>query len=805
MDLVTALARRLARHQASIEVREWPREADLFRPIQPAPSLLPSTTRTIKFDRGSKEKAIRDGFERCVWLFAGVRIIARALASVPLLVEVNRGDGWEPPEPGDKGALALRNLVRRPNKRMTGRQMLERISILGNLSGEAILHKVMLPSVRFPDAVLPRVSEIRVLTPVGWEAKPDPGQEVSVYKYHYGGFRKDFPAEEIIHFKAYNPGNPYTGLGAGQVASRAIASDDEAAVWQLAAFANRAVGDGVFVSPKPLSPEEYDFVLETVHDQHMGSAHAREPWVLGGGWEWKEMSRTPVEMDYINTREHILLEIAASISLNPAFLRPDAKYSNLEQARKSLWQDNVVPSLDDLADTFALELVPHFGDPERLRITYDVSDVEALREDLKQKAETFAALLRAGVPYDHAVALLDLGLPLLGGEIGETPHGTALALMVARERGGNPDLESRLAARARGGARQRALLAVSGGNREGARYRRRAPRQRRFRASDEERAAAKEVSAPLFRLSETIARGVARRYRTATEEAVDWVSDPEAKRLERIREQLSDGDAQIFPALLGVHRWADRWLEARRDEEDQDSPTLRDEMKRWTVEAGEIGAEVLGEEVGRDIALDAPRLELYAERLLEERRDLVVGSTERGVQDAVVFLRAQDEGGLLAVARDEGQGAVDALIGLLLVAAGVNAPAAGVVLGFLRDQVAAGKGIELAIRKATRLARGHRRGREDVIGRDVGVEAAWGGQRETWAHAVDSRQIRGGRKIWVDSDDAGVCPTCLDLDGQVVRVEENYFSEVLGREVKKPGDPHPGSCRCGEAIFEAFL
>ena len=83
---------------------------------------------------------------------------------------------------------------------------------------------------------------------------------------------------------------------------------------------NRATPDGVFTHESILTPEQFEEARRQIRENFLAKTKKREPWVLGAGAKWNQMSMTPVEMDFIASRLANLRGIAAAFGLDPWWL-----------------------------------------------------------------------------------------------------------------------------------------------------------------------------------------------------------------------------------------------------------------------------------------------------------------------------------------------------------------------------------------------------------------------------------------------------------------------------------------------------
>ena len=85
-----------------------------------------------------------------------------------------------------------------------------------------------------------------------------------------------------------------------------------------------------------LSDEQFERLKSELEGQHSGPAHAGRPMVLEGGLDWKAMSLSPTDMDFIAARREAAREIALAFGVQPMLLGipGDNTYANYKEAIK---------------------------------------------------------------------------------------------------------------------------------------------------------------------------------------------------------------------------------------------------------------------------------------------------------------------------------------------------------------------------------------------------------------------------------------------------------------------------------------
>ena len=76
-----------------------------------------------------------------------------------------------------------------------------------------------------------------------------------------------------------------------------------------------------------------------------GARNAGRPLLLEGGLDWKAMSLSPRDMDFIELKHAAAREIALAMGVPPMLLGipGDNTYANYQEANRSFWRQTVLP------------------------------------------------------------------------------------------------------------------------------------------------------------------------------------------------------------------------------------------------------------------------------------------------------------------------------------------------------------------------------------------------------------------------------------------------------------------------------
>lgn len=380
----------------------------------PGVRFTPQIAGTPNFREWNINTAINDGFKASSWVYSAVNKLSRTAASVEwrayhLNEDGTQGDRW-PDHPFEL-------LMGDPNPYMNAQDFRERMYQHLWLAGNGLSKIVQVNNVPvglvpiMPNAIKPVPSKSSFIA--GYDLFEDSASTKSGHLEN----------NEILHLMFVDPSNFYWGISPLQAVARTVDTDNEAVNWNKVSLQNRAVTDGVFSVGVPITKEEWEEIRSEVREQAQGSDNAHNPWVLGYGTTWNQLSLTPVEMDFLESRKNNRTEILAVYGVPPpmAGIYDEMQYNNVTTARLIWWLDTIIPFLDDVKIALKYSLGKRFGDD--FVINYDLSNVEALKALQIEKISAAKDLWLMGVPLEMINTTLGLGLPngIPGANVGYLP------------------------------------------------------------------------------------------------------------------------------------------------------------------------------------------------------------------------------------------------------------------------------------------------------------------------------------------------------------------------------------------------
>ena len=338
------------------------------------------------------------GYERNLWVYRCSTARQNAASEPPLVVEVHSNkEGWE----ADHGHR-LNALLSKPCPGVSRSDLVK--MIVGQLDIQGVFYGKVVrggPGGTQPLELWPL--EIGSVSPRVINGELE--------KYEYtprGKSKRDLAIEDVVSIRLPHPDSPYHGMPPMLAAGRSVDMDNEAGDWQKTSMQNRGVPDGVFELTGEVGPQDWQEARRAVRENYTGRAHAREPYVMANA-KFHQMSLTPVEMDFINSRKMTREEICAAygVPMPIAGILEDATLANLEASRKSFWRETMVPLIRDIEVQLTRQLLL---DESGVRIRFDLSGISALQEAFEEKVDQARKLWEMGVPLSEVNKRFELGL-----------------------------------------------------------------------------------------------------------------------------------------------------------------------------------------------------------------------------------------------------------------------------------------------------------------------------------------------------------------------------------------------------------
>ena len=295
----------------------------------------------------------REGFMQNAIVYRSVRMIAEAAASIPLLLYEGTNEIEDHP---------LLTLIRRPSLDHTGTDFLEAWYGFLLVSGNAYVEAVALDG---------DLRELHILRPDRMKVIPGVDGWPEGYEYTVCGRSVRFlddvveGVRPILHIKLFHPVNDHYGMSPIEAAATAIDIHNTASGWNKALLDNSARPSGALVyaaTNGQMTEEQFTRLKGELETNFQGARAAGRPLLLEGGLDWKPLSLTPKDMDFIEAKNVAAREIALAIGVPPMLLGipGDNTYSNYQEAQRAFWRQTVLPLVNRTARALSSWLAPAF-------------------------------------------------------------------------------------------------------------------------------------------------------------------------------------------------------------------------------------------------------------------------------------------------------------------------------------------------------------------------------------------------------------------------------------------------------------
>jgi HK97 family phage portal protein len=327
-----------------------------------------------------------EGYQKNVVVYRCIQIIAKACAGIEWELYQKRTGGK---------AIEVENhpildLISRPNPIQAQAAFFEAMVAYYCLTGNSYVEAQRLGNA-------PPL-ELWTVMPDKMQIVPDGKGYPSKYVFKAGSNMKAWDVDpitlkgNILHMKTFHPTDIWFGMSPLSAGMMSLDQNNQASKWNLATLQNSAVPSGILqvkssdVNPEGTLSEEQFGRLTSELDSRSGASSAGRPWVLEGNLEWKQISLSPKDMEFINNKQVTAIDICQAFGVPPEMIGLGQKtFNNYKEARKSFYQETVLPIMDVIQSEFNSWLIPMFDKNKTLVLKYDKDDIEALQIDRKEK------------------------------------------------------------------------------------------------------------------------------------------------------------------------------------------------------------------------------------------------------------------------------------------------------------------------------------------------------------------------------------------------------------------------------------
>lgn len=339
----------------------------------------------------SFERAYLDGYSSNEIVYGCLEVIADTATEPSVIAE--RG-----PE-GNAETLEMHpasELINNPNPFDSEEDLIGLLQVDLGLAGNHYQHKVR--SRRGVPVELWRLRPDRV------RVVPDRDNFIRGYVYRIDDGEFFIEPQDLIHFKARDPFNPFYGMPALMPAAGRVDIDAFMRQFVRAFFENAAVPFGLLTMNKMMTRSERRLVREQLSQDFGGPGGWHNTMVVEGDGSAKYQAMgLPIgssgvalpELDEIDeTRIAGVFRVPQSL-VGTRLGNKSAAYANRKSDREHFWQDRQAPEFRRMGGTYTRGLKADWPDIDRIR--FDLGGVLALQEDKNELHARVRADLGAGI------------------------------------------------------------------------------------------------------------------------------------------------------------------------------------------------------------------------------------------------------------------------------------------------------------------------------------------------------------------------------------------------------------------------
>ncbi len=337
----------------------------------------------LGFASENRPIASAESYKNNVIVYRCVNLIAQSASHVPWIIQIKRNKTTEKLD-----SHSLYDLLSQPNQTTAGADFFtEVISSLLLFGNSYILGSNDVSGMPKSLYILPaKQTEVIVNNGIiyGYKYRHEKGE--SIYKINRITSRSN-----VLHLKNYHVSSSIYGLSCLHAASMPIEIHNQTSMWNYSLLKNGARPSGALImkdSSGYLSDEQFIRLKEQLSERYSGASNSGKPLLLEGGLDWREMSISPKDMDFIESKNSAAREIALAFGVPPQLLgiNGDNTYSNMQEARLGLWEETIIPLLDKISNALTHWLSSYYQ--EKIIIDFDRDSISALtdkRENLWSK------------------------------------------------------------------------------------------------------------------------------------------------------------------------------------------------------------------------------------------------------------------------------------------------------------------------------------------------------------------------------------------------------------------------------------
>jgi HK97 family phage portal protein len=332
---------------------------------------------------------IRDGYRKNPNVYAVIEMIARTAAKAHYKL-------FDVTNPANKVELTqhpILDLLHRPNPYQGRAEFIENVFGYKLLTGECFIPKIRV-QVGLNKG---RVVQLITVPPqfVSISLNESTGLPNS-FNYVNGRYSEQILPDDLIFTKYWNPDGTVRGVSPLAAARKVVAQSNDAYEASMKLIKNLGPTGILTITDENIQYDQtqLDALQKKYEEKYGGPANYGKILITGGKMNWITTGAKAEDLGLWEGQKASMRDICNVYGISSQLLNdPDNKtYSNMQEARKSLITNCVLPELHLFIDSLNRNLVPEFEklDGHRYCLEVDKQHFEEIREDEESKVNLLA-------------------------------------------------------------------------------------------------------------------------------------------------------------------------------------------------------------------------------------------------------------------------------------------------------------------------------------------------------------------------------------------------------------------------------
>ncbi len=267
------------------------------------------------------------------------------------------------------------------------------------LTGEVFIYKEKLIGANA------RVEKIHFFHPTYTTVLLSKSFPVKIIGYAYedvnAGFKVQFiPPEDMVYIKYFNPTTDlqtsFRGLSPIRVLAQTLTRLKAGKDASVAQIQNGGVPGVLYLDTDSVNPKSQtiaDAIKTNYANYSRNSDNKGAPFIYANKMGYLPLGLPLADMDVQDLAKIDFKKICNAYAISDTLFNNDAASteSNVKEMIRLMYTNAILPTLRLVQDALNNELIPDFGGDAK-EVRYDLSDVTELQENMKEKADAFAAL-----------------------------------------------------------------------------------------------------------------------------------------------------------------------------------------------------------------------------------------------------------------------------------------------------------------------------------------------------------------------------------------------------------------------------